>query len=175
MYRNTTVGSLPLGLSRRLLAQCSLPLRLPDWPSAAWRCLAACRFMPRAPAAAASREPSPIQTALVVAQGAGHRHQYRYRGCDTTLKPPTRDLYSISAVAGRHLQRRGRRQGLPKAAAGERHRRQRLDVRVESEAHGRRPRTPPSRLRTLRRSSIPPMPRWAEPSKMSSIRSFRSP
>ena len=70
-------------------------------------------------------------------QRAGHRHKYRYRGCDRSHNQRHRDLLH-PAVAGRHVQRRGRRQGVPEAAAGEHQRRQRLRGRLEPEAHRRR-------------------------------------
>ena len=108
MYRNTTVGSLPLGLSRRLLAQCFSPLRLRVGRLQPWRCLAACRFKPRAPAAAASREPSPIQrrgvakaqvTATNTDTGVattGHDHSSGISMLSATLQPGT---YNVEVVA----------------------------------------------------------------------------
>ena len=174
MYRNSTVGSLPLGLSRRLLAQCfGISVRHACWLSAALRSSAASRLSARH---AGRRYPGYRSGSKRSRsrQGDGDGHQHRYRRATVDADQQRRNLYA-TAAAGRTLQRRGRGQRLPAPVCRRTSPSTTPPCSVCHCSSRSAAKARPSPLPTLRRRSIPPTQRSAAPSRMSCTRRCRSP
>jgi len=150
MYRNTTVGSLPLGLSRRLLAQCFATL---------FACLTVvCGLVlaRRLPLQAQSTSGGGIQGTITDPSGAavatrrsppqipipGLRHSHNQRLGDYSIQPLPVGTYNVEVVAKGFQRLLQENIEVDNSSV----------VGLPSEAHRRRARTPPSPSRTNRRT-----------------------